>query len=109
MTDKISQNAGRLEDRLFELALFLLTSARGCVDEPHLYGSFRLLDGISRLCDVYSGSDRLEPDKFLSGIKEQVDKAKDKMDLSKEEFVKSMDDLIVVFTDELIRRYGSSK
>jgi len=108
MAIKIPRRAGRLEDGLFELSMFLLTSARGCVDEPKIYGSFRLMDALSRLCDVYSRSDKLEPDKFLSDIKDQVDKAKEKMDLSKEEFVESMDDLIVKFTDELLSRYGSS-
>ena len=108
MTDKISENTGRLEDGLFELALFLLISARGCVDEPHIYGSFRLMDALSRLCDVYSKSDRLEPDRFLSEIKKQVDSDKYKSIQSEKEFIKGMDDLVVKFTDELKRRYGSS-
>jgi uncharacterized protein YfeS len=108
MVDKISENKVRLEDSLFELALFLLISARGCVDEPRIYGSFRLMDALSRLCEVYSKSDKLAPDEFLSKIKEQVDRDKYKSIQSEEEFIKSMDDLVVKFTDELKRRYGSS-
>ena len=108
MPDKISNNTDRLEDGLFELALFLLISARGCVDEPRIYGSFRLMDALSRLCDVYSKSEMLEPDEFLSKIKQQVDRKQYKSIQSEAEFVKSMDDLVVKFTDELKRRYGSS-
>ena len=29
------------EDDAFELLTFLVTSARGCVDEPETYGTFR--------------------------------------------------------------------
>ena len=108
MTYKDLEKADRLEENLFELALFLLTSARGCLDEPRIYGSFRLMDALSKLCDVYSKSNRLESDKFLSQIKEQVDREKYKNIQSQEEFVKSMDDLLVKFTEELKRRYGSS-
>ena len=108
MPDKISKSTDRLEDGLFELALFLLISARGCVDEPRIYRSFRLMDALSRLCEVYSKSDKLEPDEFLSKLKEQVDRDKYKSIQSEEAFIKSMDDLVVKFTDELKRRYGSS-
>jgi len=59
-------------------------------------------------CEVYSKSDRLEPDEFLSKIKEQVNREKYKSIESEVEFVKSMDDLVVKFTDELKRRYDSS-
>lgn len=65
------------------------------------------MDGLSRLFEVYSKSDRLEPDKFLSEIKAQVDLDKYKSIQSEEAFIKSMDDLMVKFTDEIKRRYGS--
>jgi len=32
--------------------VFLVVSARGCVEEPHLYGPLRLVDAASRLIDI---------------------------------------------------------
>jgi Family of unknown function (DUF6092) len=107
MTARDSEERNRLEDKLFEFVLFLLISARGCRDEPCIYGSFRLMDAISRLCDVYAKSDRLEPDPFLAQVKKQVDRDKYKSIQSEEEFIKSMDDLVAKFTDELKVRYSS--
>lgn len=40
------------DEYLFEILIFLATSARGCVDEPPLYGPFRLIDALSKLIDL---------------------------------------------------------
>jgi Family of unknown function (DUF6092) len=109
MPSKSSEDRNRLEDKLFEFALFLLISARGCRDEPCIYGSFRLMDAISRICDIYAKSNRLEPDSFLAEIKKQVDRDKYKSIQSEDAFIQSMDDLVAKFTDELKVRYASSK
>jgi hypothetical protein len=37
------------DERLFELIGYLLTSARGLLDEPAEYGPFRLIEAVSRL------------------------------------------------------------
>lgn len=37
------------QDRIFT---YLLTSARGCIEEPHLYGSLRLLEVYIMLLDT---------------------------------------------------------
>jgi len=45
-----------LHQGLFRLLGYMLASARGLVDEPQLYGPFRLLDGASRLCGLLAAS-----------------------------------------------------
>lgn len=93
------------EQYIFELSLYLLTAARGCVGEPHIYGSFRLLEGISRLADLYSKTDKLKPDEFLLKAKKEIDEKKYRMMASEDEFIALMDRLITEFTVELERRY----
>ncbi|MCS7111213.1 MAG: DUF6092 family protein [Ignisphaera sp.] len=41
-----------VRDPHFRLLSFLIASARGCIDEPHLYGSLRLIDAAARLIDI---------------------------------------------------------
>ena len=95
------------EQHIFELSLFLLTAARGCVGEPHIHGSLRLVDAISRLTDIYSKTDKLKPDRFLLKAQKQIDANKYRVMASEDEFVAFMDRMIVEFTDEMKRRYGS--
>ncbi len=45
-----------LDEGLFDLIGYLLTSARGLLDEPAEYGPFRLVEGVSRLCGLMSES-----------------------------------------------------
>lgn len=93
------------ERHLFELSLFLLTAARGCVDEPKMYGPLRLVDALSRLVDIYSKTDKLEPDPFLLKAKEEIDTKKYLVMASEDDFVAFIDSLIVRFADEMKRRY----
>jgi len=74
------------------------------VGEPHIYGSLRLLDAISRLTDIYSKSDKLKPDPFLLKAKQEIDANKYRVMASEEEFIAFMARLTVEFTDELKRR-----
>jgi Family of unknown function (DUF6092) len=98
-------NSDPLRQFLFEYALFLMTSARGCVDEPPIYGPLRLMDAVSRLTEIYSRTDAIELDNFLLRIKKEIDVGKNKAMESNEEFVKLLDEIIVEFTDELKKRY----
>lgn len=97
------------EQYIFELALFLLTAARGCVTEPHMYGPLRLVDGVSRLTDLYTKTDLLKSDQFLISAKKRIDEKKYLVMASPEEFVKFMDDMIGQFAEEMKRRYGKSQ
>ncbi|MCL5067811.1 MAG: DUF6092 family protein [Thaumarchaeota archaeon] len=97
------------EQYLFEYSMFLLTAARGCVTEPHMYGPLRLLDAISRLTELYSRTDKIRADQFLLQAKKQIDDNKNTVMASEEEFVAFMDKMIVEFTRELKRRYSRAQ
>jgi len=61
------------EDDAFELLTFLVTSARGCVDEPETYGTFRLIDAASRLLGFLLKGEGVEDREFYSHLKEEID------------------------------------
>ena len=86
---------------LFELLGYMLTSARGLIDEPPLYGPFRLLDGASRLCgfldDVAGYGD------FYSSLKEKIDERKFLVMTDTEEFVKLLDEAVLDYTKQIKR------
>lgn len=94
---------------LFELALFLATSARNCVDEPPLYGPFRLLDALSRLADFPEHATCVEADPFLKEAKAFVDEKKFLVTSDVEGFTKAADELVEKFAKELKRRSGKNR
>ncbi|MFQ6076214.1 MAG: DUF6092 family protein [Candidatus Bathyarchaeia archaeon] len=92
-------------DLLFELALFLLTSARGSIDEPQAYGTVRLLEALSRLIELTHHVEGLKEDRFLNRVKEEVnDKKLNILFSNRAEFIRFLDELILKFVDELERR-----
>lgn len=64
------------EEGLYEVLAFLFSSAHILVNEPHLYGTFRLIDGASRLIGFALESGQLEDEEFLRRLKEDVDQRK---------------------------------
>mgnify|MGYP001594152721 CR=1 FL=1 len=98
-----TKNSGN--EYLFELALFLATSARNCIDEPPLYGPFRLLDALSRLADLTKHAAGLEEDPFLEEAKAFVDEKKFLVTSNAEGFRQAADELVERFAKELKRRY----
>ena len=68
-------NSVNLRRGLFGLVGYMLTSARGLVDEPKLYGPFRLIDGVSRLCDLLIDEDE-ENSEFYRSLKSKIDEKK---------------------------------
>lgn len=92
-------------DEVFGLATYLLTSARGCVDEPKLYGPLRLVEAISRFVALTESAD-FAKDEFLIQAKEKIDAHKHLVLESEEEFTKFLDDLLKEFTQELKKRNG---
>ena len=89
---------------LFELALFLAASARNCIDEPPLYGPFRLLDALSRLADLPKHTAGLDEDPFLKEAKAFVDEKKFLVTTDVEGFTRAADELVERFAKELKRR-----
>ena len=90
-------------DEVFGLATYLLTSARGCVDEPKLYGPLRLVEAISRLVALTETAD-FAKDEFLIQAKKKIDANKHLVMESEEEFTKFLDSLLREFTQELKKR-----
>jgi len=92
-------------DYLFEIAVFLATSARGCIDEPPLYGPFRLLDALSKLADLPKYALGLNPDPFLKEIKTIVDEKKFLVMYDVDGFKRAIDEIVEKFAKELKKRY----
>ena len=78
----------KLYNRLFELVGYMLTSARGLIDEPQLYGPFRLIDGVSRLCGFLD--EKAGYGDFFVNLKEKIDG-----------FVKLLDEAVMDYTEKM--------
>ena len=91
-------------DYLVELAAFFLSSARGCMDEPSMYGSFRLIDGLSRLIEIPKYAQCIKKDPVLLELKREIDEKKYSVMVSEKQFVDFVDGLIKKFAIELKRR-----
>lgn len=93
------------DDYLFEIAVFLATSALNCIDEPHLYGPLRLLDALSKIADLPKYAPCLKEDPFLQRIKAIVDEKKFLVIYDAEEFKRALNEIVRMFAKELKKRY----
>ena len=87
--------------QIFDLCMYLATSAEGLIDEPKDYGPLRLLEVLERLAVL--GADAHE-DAFLRGIAEA---ARERMDLvmtDSEAFHRELEELVIKFVVEAKRR-----
>jgi hypothetical protein len=82
----------------FELALYLVASARDCLDEPLIYGPLRMIEGVSRLLA------RNDADEFLARAKETIDREKFKSMGNRDEFAGWLDTILREFAAEAKRR-----
>jgi hypothetical protein len=82
----------------FRLATFLVTAARDVVEEPAIYGPFRMIDAVDRL--IAGPFD----DDFLSEIQPELEREKQKVMTDREAFVAWLDDLAARFAVEAKRR-----
>ena len=96
------------EDDVFELLAFLATSARLCVDEPKLYGTFRLVDGASRLLGFVLKSDQMEDRQSLQQLKDEIDEKKFLLTTDQEEYLNFLDDLTRKVARELKERASAA-
>lgn len=78
---------------------FLLTSARGCVDEPPLYGPLRLLEVYSLLLEMLKPE---ETDGFYYKLNEKIEKLKDKCMEDEVQFVDGLDRVLEELTDHVM-------
>ena len=96
-------------DYFFEIAVFLATSAQGCLNEPPLYGPFRLLDALSKLAELPDYVTGLAPDPFLKEIKAIIDEKKLLVMYDVKGFKKAIDEIVEKFARELKARYLDAK
>jgi hypothetical protein len=81
----------------FELALYFVASARDCLDEPLVYGPFRMVEGVSRMLDEAD-------DPFLARMKEEIDREKYKVMGRRDQFAAWLDALLRHMAAEAKRR-----
>jgi hypothetical protein len=96
-TEKLGQNADR---ELYELLGYLLTSARGLLEEPGEYGPLRLLEGASRLCGLMVAGGSSYAD-VLGELKSGIDAGKFSVMTDPEAFARTLDRAILDFTRRL--------
>ena len=87
----------------FDLALYLISSARDCVEEPPIYGPLRLLVGVQRLTSFCETNEGMS-DEFLTRTKERLDAAFLLVMKDRSAFVKALDELLQDFSEEEKRR-----
>lgn len=81
------------EKEIIKLFAYMITSARGCVDEPKIYGPFRLIDTISRLYSILKKNNLMESEE-VSKIIEKIEEKKYSCMTDEKEFVMMLDDVI---------------
>jgi hypothetical protein len=90
--------SGTTDQAAFRLATFLVTAARDLVDEPAIYGPFRMVDAVDRLmAGVFD-------DDFLREIKPDLEREKQKVMSDRNAFVTWLDELAAKFAAEAKRR-----
>jgi Family of unknown function (DUF6092) len=87
-----------MSDRLFEHALYLVASARDCLDEPLIYGPFRMIEGVSRLIAAFP------EDEFLREQKLVIDREKYEVMGDRDRFAAWLDEILKRFAAESKRR-----
>ncbi|WP_175059178.1 DUF6092 family protein [Thermococcus sp. 2319x1] len=80
-----------LKDEHFKLLAFLITSARGCVDEPPLYGPLRLVDAAARLIEIMKKEGKATPE--IMELQKLIEEKKGLVMYDEEEFIKFLDEL----------------
>jgi hypothetical protein len=93
----------QLQEDLFYLVGFLLSSAHGLYSEPAEYGVFRLMDTAGRLLEIMERHGL--SDEFLQRLQGEIDEEKSgSMDDDRQK--ETINELVVEYTQELQRRIG---
>jgi hypothetical protein len=87
-----------VSEPLFDHALYLVASARDCLDEPLIYGPFRMIEGVSRLIESFPD------DEFLHAQKDVIDREKYEVMGDRDRFAAWLDEILRQFAAEAKRR-----
>lgn len=82
-----------LEDEHFQLLAFLITSARGCVDEPPIYGPLRLIDAAEKIISLIMK--KYGEVQELQEMRKKIGEARNLVVTNEEEFTKVLDELVI--------------
>jgi hypothetical protein len=85
-------------DSIFDIAAFLIASARDAVEAPPVYGAFRMLDAAGRVAALAPG------DAFLSELANRIEQHKRLVLESHGEYVRELDDVLIAVAAEAKRR-----
>lgn len=86
------------QDRIFT---YLITSARGCINEPHLYGPLRLLDAYSMLIGMLK---REGTDEFYFELDKQIEGFKNECMGDEKKFIEGLDRTLEALTNYIINK-----
>ncbi|MBM4465574.1 MAG: hypothetical protein FJ014_08495 [Chloroflexi bacterium] len=89
----------KLRAEVLELLCYIVTSARGLVDEPWRYGPFRLIETARRLIAImqHAGLD----DEFLRRVATKIDNHDVVTRNDGEGLIRFLDDLVFLLANEL--------
>lgn len=88
---------------LFDVALYLVSSARDCMEEPLIYGPLRLIVAVEKIISLCESKEEFR-DEFLIGLKDKLSRTVLLSMSNREEFVRAIDELLVDFSRELKKR-----
>ncbi len=92
-----------LYDPYFELLSFLITSAKGLLEEPVIYGPLRLVEAARKLLDIME--EKGISSRELSELKQYIDDNINTVLYGEEEFKKFLEELVkrlaVIIREEL--------
>ena len=95
------------DDRLFELAAMLVSSARGAPEEGAMTASLRLIDAAGRLAELRIGGANARDEEFLSGLQTAIRDGMTRSYLESEEsYIAFLDGLVEMVADEARARNG---
>ncbi len=105
----MSQRMVVSEEGLYEVLAFLVSSAQILVNEPHLYGTFRLIDGASRLIGFALESGQLEDEEFFRRLKEDVDERKFLLMTDEDTYFQLLEDSTRAMAREMKKRASAQE
>lgn len=92
------------EEYLFEIEAFLISSAKGCLWEPKLYGPLRLLTAFSKIALLPDYVPGLKRDEFLLNLRKEIDEKNILVMTDPEKFKEAIMDISIKFAKEIKKR-----
>ncbi len=93
----------RADPRLLEFVVYLVSCARLSLEEPEIYGSFRLVEGAARILDI-AGELGLAVDNVLCSARESIEREKLRMIDDHEGYRAWLDELLRDLVTEASRQ-----